>query len=107
MFSMANPAKSSIEELVQESMFGIIKTKTGIRTPLQIRYLEFVATFKKEKGVIKVNSIYLKKRKIPFYEKISLKEIKYSGATTNEFIAFLRRRGAKQVKDKQLFLERI
>lgn len=106
MFTMASP-KSTIEELVQESMFGIIKTKTGIRTPVQIRHLEFITTFKKEEGVIRINSIYLKKRKFPGYKRISLREIKFSGATSSEFVTFLRHRGARQVVDKQHFLERI
>ena len=106
MFTITTP-RSTIEELVQESMFGIIKTKTGIIKPMQIRHLEFVTTFKKQEGVIKINSIYLKRRIFPLYERISIKEIKFSGATTNEFVKFLRNRGARQVKDKQLFLEKI
>lgn len=106
MFATTSP-ESSIEELVQESMFSIIKTKTGIRTPVQIRHLEFVTTFKKEAGVTRINSIYLKKRKFPDFQRISLREIKFSGATSNEFVTFLRHRGARQVEDKQYFLERI
>ena len=60
--------KSTIEELVQESMFGIIKSKTGIRTPVQIRHLEFITTFRKEKGVIRISSIYLKRKMLPEFE---------------------------------------
>ena len=106
MFATASP-KLTIEELVQESMFGIIKTKTGIRKPIQIRHLEFITTFKKEAGVTRINSIYLKKKKFPSFERISLREIKFSGATSSEFITFLRHKGARQVKDKQYFLERL
>lgn len=101
-------ARSTIEELVQESMLGIIKSKTGIRKTTQIKFLEFITTFKKdEEGVIRINSIYLKRRMRAGYSRISLKEIKFSGATSSEFVTFLRRCGAKQTTDKQGFLERI
>jgi hypothetical protein len=99
--------KSTIEELVQESMFGIIKSKTGIRTPVQIRHLEFITTFRKEKGVIRISSIYLKRKMLPEFERISTKEIKFSGATGNEFVTYLRHRGAKQIIDKQDILEKL
>jgi len=105
MFS--HTPKTTIEELVQESMFGIIKSKTGIRTPIQIRHLEFITTFRKEKGVVRISSIYLKRKMIPGFERISTKEIKFSGATGGEFVTFLRHRGAKQIIDKQNILEKL
>lgn len=100
--------RSTIEELVQESMLGIIKSKTGIKKSAQIKCLEFITTFKKDEvGVIRINSIYLKYRMKAGYSRISLKEIKFSGATSSEFVTYLRHCGARQTTDKIGFLERI
>ena len=104
---LGSHGRSIIEDLVQESMFGLIKAKTGINSPLQIKYLEFITTYKKKDGITKINSIYLRKKMKTGYEKISDDEIKFSGATSNELIIFLASRGAKQSKDKVSFLEKI
>ena len=50
--------KTTVDELVEESMFGLIKSKTGIRTPIQMRLIEYCTTFTKEEdGRIKISSI--------------------------------------------------
>ena len=48
---LGSHGRSIIEDLVQESMFGLIKAKTGINSPLQIKYLEFITTYKKKDGI--------------------------------------------------------
>jgi hypothetical protein len=99
--------QSTIEKLVEDSMFGIIKSKTGISHPFQIPQIEFTISFKKESGIIKINSIYLKNSKISIFERISSKEIKFSGASSTEFVTYLRTRGARQISDKEKILEKI
>ena len=105
MFSFS--PKSTIDELVQQSMFGLIKAKTGIKVPLQIRHLEYIVAFKKEEGRIKMSSILIKRKILPCFERVSVKEIGYSGATKDEFLDFLRHKGARQVEDTKRVLEYI
>lgn len=107
MFSYS-PKKTTIDEMVQESMFGLIKAKTGITKPIQIRMIEYCTTYtKKTDGRISISSILVKRRILPFFERISENEIKFSGATNNEFVEYLRAKGAKQVVKKQEILDRI
>ena len=98
---------TSIEDLIQESMLGLIKTKTGIRSKMQVRNLEYFATFKKEDGVVKISSLFIKKKIIPSFARITNEEIKFSGATKEEFLTFLKDRGARKIKNKHDVLERI
>ena len=105
MFSFS--PKVTIDELVQQSMFGLLKSKTGIRAPLQIRHLEYIVAFKKEEGRIKISSILIKKKILPCFERVSEKEINFSGATKDEFLDFLRKKGARQVEDAKRILEYI
>ncbi len=103
MFSY-NP-KMTIDELVQDSMFGLIKSKTGIMKPMHMRYLEYLVTFKKVEGRIKISSILIKRKILPCFERVSEKEISFSGATKEEFLEFLRNRGAKQIENRKHVLE--
>lgn len=105
MFSY-NP-KTTIDELVQDSMFGLIKSKTGILKPMHMKYLEYLVTFKKEEGRIKISSVLIKRRIFPCFERVSEKEINFSGATKEEFLEFLRKRGAKQIENSKRILEYI
>mgnify|MGYP003998997471 FL=1 len=98
---------TSIEDLIQESMLGLIKSKTGIKSKMQVRHLEYFATFKKEEGVIKISSLFIKKKILPSFARITNEEIKFSGATKEEFLTFLKNRGARKVSDKCDVLERI
>lgn len=104
---LSKHAKATIDEMVRESMFGIIKMKTGISQTSQIKNLEFLTTFKKEEGVIKISCIYLKNKLLSDFERITFKDIKFSGATSNEFITYLRNSGASQIEDKKHVLEKI
>lgn len=99
--------KSTIESLVQEALFGLLKMKTGITSHDQIKALEFFMTYKKIDGVVKVSSIFLKKRLITDVARVSDNEIKLCGSTNNEFIEYLRHKGAHQIIDKKSLLEKI
>jgi len=99
--------KSTIESLVQEALFGLLKMKTGITSHDQIKVLEFFMTYKKIDGVVKVSSIFLKKRLITDVARVSDAEIKLCGSTNNEFIEYLRHKGAHQIIDKKSLLEKI
>jgi len=101
-----NP-KSTVESLVQDALFGLIKMKTGIANHDQIRGLEFFMTYKKIDGIIKISSIFLKKRLLSDITRISDTEVKLCGSTNNEFIEFLRHKGAHQIVDKKSLLEKI
>jgi hypothetical protein len=99
--------KSTIESLVQDAMFGLVKMKTGITSHDQIKSLEFFTTYKKTDGIIKISSIFLKKRLFTDISRISDVEVKLCGSTNNEFIEFLRHKGAHQIIDKKSLLEKI
>jgi hypothetical protein len=88
-------------------MFGLIKNKTGIKAPVQIRHLEYIIAFKKERGRIKISSVLIKKKIFPCFERVSEKEINFSGASKDEFLEFLRNRGARQIEDSKRVLEYI
>ncbi len=105
MFSY-NP-KMTIDELVQDSMFGLIKAKTGIMKPVHMRYLEYLVTFRKDQGRIKISSILIKRKIFPCFERICEKEISFSGASKEEFLEFLRTKGAKQIEHREKVLEYI
>lgn len=99
--------KSKIDNMVEETMFALVKAKTGINSLTQIKNLEFVPSFKNDEGVTKISAVYVKKKILPMFEKISLTEIKLSGATSHEFVNYLRKFGAYQVLDKKTILEKI
>jgi len=99
--------KTSIEILVQDAMVALLKYKTGITNIDQVKILDFAATFHKIDGVIKISSILIKQRFAGEIARISSTEIKLCGSTNNEFVEFLRHRGARQLEDKQVFLEKI
>jgi hypothetical protein len=96
---------STIEDLVRESMMGLLKAKTGIRTRVQVRHLEYFVSFKKVDGVVKISSLFVKKKFMPAFTRITNEEIKYSGAAHDEFLQFLDNCGASQVEDKKNLLE--
>ena len=96
---------STIEDLVHEAMLGLIKSKTGIKTRVQVRHLEYFVSFKKIDGVVKLSSLFIKKKFMPVFSRISYEEIKYSGAAYEEFLQFLESSGAKQVENKKNLLE--
>jgi hypothetical protein len=96
---------ATVEELVQESMLGLIKQKTGIRVKLQMRSLEYFLTFTKDSGKIKVSSLFIKKKILPVFSRITQTEIQFSGASQDEFLEFLRIQGAKRIENKEKLLE--
>ena len=61
----------------------------------------------KEEGRIKISSILVKRKIFPCFERVSEKEISFSGATKDEFLDYLRSRGAKQIENSQKVFERI
>ena len=77
------------------------------RSKIQVRNLEYFATIKKEDGVVKISSLFIKKKIIPSFARITNEEIKFSGATKEEFLTFLKDRGARKIKNKHDVLERI
>jgi len=100
-------SKSTIESLVQDALFCLVKMKTGIMSHDQIKGLEFFTTYKKTDGIIKISSIFIKKRLFTDISRISDIEVKLCGSTNNEFIEFLRHKGAHQIIDKKSLLEKI
>lgn len=96
---------STIEDLVRESMMGLLKAKTGIRTRVQVRHLEYFVSFKKIEGVVKISSLFVKKKFMPAFTRITNEEIKYSGAAHDEFLQFLDTCGAHRIEDKKNLLE--
>lgn len=99
--------KTSIEILVQDAILALIKYKTGITNIDQVKILDFAITFHKVESVIKISSILIKQRFSGEISRISSSEIKLCGSSSNEFVEFLRYRGARQLEDKQVFLEKI
>ena len=99
--------KTSIEEMVRDSMFSLVKSKTGITTLRQIKMLEYFVTFRKHEGRTKISSVFIKRKIIKQFEKVTSREIKFSGASNNEFINFLEKRGAQPVSKKKYILENL
>ncbi len=105
MFSVT--PKSSIEVLVQEALMALLKYKTGITNIDQVKILDFAVTFHKFESVIKISSVLIKQRFAGGVARISSSEIKLCGSTNNEFVEFLRHRGARELQDKQVFLDKV
>lgn len=97
----------TIDQLIQQSMFGLIKDKTGIRAPVQIKHLEYLLTFKKVKGVIKISSIHVKRKILPHFQRVTETEIKFSGATKEEFLEYLNKRGARRLMGSEKILAKL
>ena len=98
---------ASIEALIQDSIFGLVSAKTGIKSRSQVKQLEYFATFKKVNGIVKISSIFIKKKIFPSFSRITHAEIRFSGATKKEFLAFLKDTGAGAISNKDKVLERI
>mgnify|MGYP003109543701 FL=1 len=98
---------ASIEALIQDSIFGLVRAKTGIKSMTQVKQLEYFATFKKVNGIVKISSIFIKKKILPSFSRITQEEIKFSGATKKEFLTFLKDTGAGAISNKGKVLERI
>tara|TARA_R110000803_G_scaffold45593_1_gene96021 strand:- start:1 stop:318 length:318 start_codon:yes stop_codon:yes gene_type:complete len=98
---------ASIEALIQDSIFGLVRAKTGIKSMTQVKQLEYFATFKKVNGIVKISSIFIKKKILPSFSRITQEEIKFSGATKKEFLTFLKDTGAGAISNKGKLLERI
>ena len=73
----------------------------------QVKQLEYFATFKKVNGIVKISSIFIKKKILPSFSRITQEEIKFSGATKKEFLTFLKDTGAGAISNKGKVLERI
>ena len=99
--------KDKIEDLVRNSIFNIVKEKTKIKSPIYIHKLEYAIIFKKEKGIVRISSIFIKNKISESFNKISSLEIKFSGATNNEFVEYLETKGANRIEDSKLILETI
>ena len=91
---------ASIEALIQDSIFGLVRAKTGIKSMTQVKQLEYFATFKKVNGIVKISSIFIKKKILPSFSRITQEEIKFSGATKKEFLTFLKDTGAGAISNK-------
>lgn len=100
-------SKDKIQNLIRQSMFRLLKEKTGIVSPVYIHRLEYAILFKKEEGVVKVSSVYIKNINTDILNKVSSIEIKFSGATSNEFIEYLDIKGAKKIDINECLLEKI
>ena len=98
---------ASIEALIQDSIFGLVSAKTGIKSRSQVKQLEYFATFKKVDGIVKISSIFIKKKIFPSFSRITHAEIRFSGATKKEFLTFLKDTGAGAISNKGKVLERI
>jgi hypothetical protein len=96
-----------IEKLVQESILNLIKCKTGIRSSIQLRRVDYFQAFKAIDGRIKMTAVFMRPKMCPKFVRISANEINLSGATDDEFFNFLDSKGAKRVCDKKKVLEMI
>jgi len=104
---LPNFSKDKIQNLIRQSIFRLLKDKTGIVSPVYINNLEYAILFKKEEGVVKVSSIYIRNTNTNILNKVSSIEIKFSGATSNEFIDFLNTKGAQKIDINECLLEKI
>jgi hypothetical protein len=99
--------KLDIEKLVQESILNLIKYKTGIRSAIQLKRVDYFQTFKAIDGSIKMTAVFMRQKISPKFIRISANEINLSGATDDEFFDYVNSKGAKRVCNKQKVLEMI
>ena len=96
-----------IDRLVQESILGLLKAKTGIKSAIQLRRVEYITTFNKEEDTINISSVFVRTKLSPKFVRITATEINLSGATNEEFFDFVKSKGAKRLDNTQKVLELI
>lgn len=96
-----------IDSLVQESILSLLKSKTGIKSAIQLRRIEYFTTFNKSENTINVAAVFVRTKLSRDFIRISASEINLSGATNEEFFDFVKSKGGKPVCDKKKVLELI
>ena len=96
-----------IDKLVQDSILSLLKAKTGIKSVIQLRRVEYVTTFNKAEDTIHMSAVFMRTKLSPKFIRISASEINLSGATNEEFFDFVKSKGAKRLCNTQKVLELI